>query len=142
MIFMESLKKWPVVFFVGGGRARKNPVLVDDAAQGLFAMAGNQKTYGKTYNFSGGEEISILNLARLMLRHQGLSKPILRVPVPVCRVAASWMERVMNRPLLTQYAISRILHDAAPDNTEARRDLGYNPVGIREGLKRCYPLGP
>jgi hypothetical protein len=50
------------------------------------------------------------------------------------------MEKTMKRPPLTRYGISRILHEAAPDNSSARRDLGYNPVGVREGMQRAYPL--
>lgn len=140
MMFLDQLKKWPVVPFIGSGAAKKNPVLADDVVKGLAAIADNPRTYGKIYNFSGGEEVSIRDLARLMLKHQGLSKPFLPIPVPLCRLAAFVMERTMKRPPLTQYAISRILHEAASDNSDARRDLGYEPVGVTEGLKRCYPV--
>lgn len=140
MMFMESLKKYPVVPFVGRGRARKNPVLADDIVKGLLPIANNPKAYGKTYNFSGGEEISMWNLAHLMLKHQGISKRFIPVPIPICRCIAFVMEKTMRRPPLTQYAISRMEHEAAPDHSEACRDLGYNPAGVTEGLQRCYPL--
>lgn len=48
------------------------------------------------------------------------------------------MEKTMKKPFLTRYAISRILHEASTDNSDAREDLGYAPVGIREGLRICY----
>jgi NADH dehydrogenase len=140
LMFLESLTRYPVVAFIGRGRAMKSPVLVDDVVHGLLAVAGNPKTYGKTYNFSGGEVISIWDLARLMLKHRGIRKPFLVVPVPVCRALAWFMERTMKRPPLTRYGISRILHDAALDNSSARLDLDYNPVGVREGLRRIFPL--
>ncbi len=104
MMFMESLKKYPVVPFVGRGRARKNPVLADDIVKGLLPIANNPKAYGKTYNFSGGEEISMWNLAHLMLKHQGISKRFIPVPIPICRCIAFVMEKTMRRPPLTQYA--------------------------------------
>lgn len=140
MMFMDYLKKYPVAPFIGRGRALKNPVLVEDAVKGLAAIADNPKTYGKTYNFSGGEEISIWDLARLMLKHQGISKPFLPLPLPVCRFIASLMERFMSNPPLTGYAISRIEQDASPDNTSAREDLGFDPIGVTEGMNICYPL--
>ncbi len=108
--------------------------------KGLLAVAGNTPGYGKTYHFSGGQEISIRELAGLMLKHAGLKKPIVPIPLPICRLAALIMEKTLSRPPLTRYAISRILHDAAPDHAEARQDLGYDPVGVAEGLQRCYPL--
>jgi len=140
LLFLESLMKYPVVPFVGRGRAKKNPVLADDVVRGLRAIAGNDRTYGRIYNLSGGEEIGIADLARLMLKHQGVRKPFVHIPLPLCRVAAFALERTMSRPPLTRYAISRIEEEAALDNSSARRDLGYDPVGVREGLARCFPL--
>lgn len=140
MGFLESLLKYPVVPFVGKGRALKNPVHVDDMGRGLLAIAENPKSHGKTYNFTGGEEISIRDLARLMLRHQGVSRPFLHIPLPICRAAAFVMEATMKNPPLTSYAITRIEQNATPDNSEARRDLGYNPIGVTEGMERSFPL--
>jgi NADH dehydrogenase len=140
LMFLESLTKYPVVPFIGRGRAMKSPVLADDIVRGLLAVAGNPKAYGQTYNFSGGEDISIRDLARLMLKHKGISKPFLHVPLPACRAAAWVMERTMKRPPLTRYGISRILHEAALDHSSAARDLGYDPVGVREGMQMVYPL--
>jgi len=138
MMFMESLLKYPVVPFVGRGLARKNPVLADDVVTGLIPIAGNPKTYDKTYSFVGGEEITIYDLARLMLACRGISKPIFRIPLPLCRLAAFVMEKTMKNPPLTRYAISRIEHDAPFSIAEARADLGYDPIGVTEGLRRCY----
>jgi NADH dehydrogenase len=138
--FMRSLLKYPVVPFLGSGRARKNPVHVDDMGRGLLAIAGNPRSHGKIYNFTGGEEISIRDLARLILRHQGVSKPFLHIPLPICRAAAFLMEKTMKNPPLTRYAITRIEQDASPDNSQARRDLGYDPIGIRDGMERSFPL--
>jgi nucleoside-diphosphate-sugar epimerase len=140
MGFLDSLMKYPIVPFVGKGLARKNPVHVDDIGRGLLAIAGNPLTHGKIYNFSGGEEISIRDLARLMLRHQGISKPFVHVPLPLCRAAVFLMEKTMKNPPLTRYAISRIEQDAAADHSEAGRDLGYDPIGVTEGMERSYPL--
>lgn len=140
MGFLESLLKYPVVPFVGRGLAKKNPVFVEDIGRGLLAIAENLKSHGKTYDFCGGEEISIRDLAKLMLRHQGVSKPFVHIPLPICRAAAFVLEKTMKNPPLTRYAISRIEQDAAPDNSEARRDLGYDPIGVTEGMERSYPI--
>lgn len=140
MLFMAALERFPVVPFVGRGAALKNPVHSDDLIRGLAAIAGNPLTYGKTYNFSGGEAITILELARLILRHRGRQRPFVHLPLPLCRWLACLGERLLRHPPLTLYGISRIEAAANPDNSEARRDLGYNPIGVREGLQRCYPL--
>jgi nucleoside-diphosphate-sugar epimerase len=140
MMFLEYLKKYPVVPFVGRGKAPKNPVHVDDLIKGFVAVEGNPKAFGKTYNFSGGEEITIWDQAKLMLKHQGMKKVFIPIPVWLCRLLAAVMERVMTRPPLTQYAIARIVQDANLDHSSATEDLGYRPVGFREGLQKCFPI--
>jgi nucleoside-diphosphate-sugar epimerase len=139
MLFLDSLRKFPVVPFIGRGRGRKNPVDAEDIVRGLAAVEGNPRTRGRVYNLSGGETVTIRELARLTLRQLGLRKPILTIPLPVCRAAAFLMERTMADPPLTRYAISRIVADADLDNGPARRDLGYDPIGIRAGLAKYFP---
>ncbi|MFC1895871.1 NAD-dependent epimerase/dehydratase family protein [Thermodesulfobacteriota bacterium] len=84
MLFMDYLKKSPVVPFIGRGQAKRDPVLADDVVSGLLKIAGNPQAYGKIYNFSGGEEISIWELAKLMLKVRGMTRVLLPIPVPVC----------------------------------------------------------
>jgi NADH dehydrogenase len=139
-MFLDYLRKYPVVPFIGRGRALKNPVHVDDLMHGFLAVVNNPVAYGKTYNFSGGEDISIWDLAHLMLKHQRISKPFLPLPVPLCTSGARLLEGRMVRPPLTWNVIAGITQDANLDNSDARRDLGYAPIGIHEGLQRCFPL--
>jgi len=141
-LFWDYLKKFPLVVpFVGWGGALKNPVHVDDLVDGLIALAGCEKAYDKTYNFCGGEEISIGDLARLMLQYSGKRKIILPVPAPVCKAAALVLEKVMKNPPLTWNAVAGVTQDANLDRSEAERDLGYKPIGVREGFKRCFHGG-
>ena len=32
------------------------------------------------------------------------------------------------------------MQDANLDNSEARADLGYEPISFREGLQKAYPI--
>jgi nucleoside-diphosphate-sugar epimerase len=141
-IFLRYLQRFPVVPFIGSGEAIKRPVWAHDIATGLLSLAGNPLSYGRTYNFSGGEAISILDLARLLLAHHGGSRPFLHLPVPLCRAGATLMGALMSRPPLTHSAIAGIVHDADLDPTDAIRDLGYRPLGVREGFQRCFPILP
>ncbi len=140
MMYLDYLKKYPVVPFIGNGKAIKNPVHVDDLMHGLLAVPGNSKSYGKTYAFCGSEEISVKHLGRLMLKHQGISKPFLHLPVTLCKMIATVMAATMQNPPLSWNAIAGITQDANPDWSQARADLGYNPIGITEGLQKCFPI--
>jgi nucleoside-diphosphate-sugar epimerase len=140
MMFLNYLRRFPVVPFIGRGNAIKRPVFAGDIVDGLLRLAGNDTSLGKTYNFSGGERISIGALARLMLKHHGLSRRFVHVPVPVCKALAAGLQRVMARPPLTTNAIAGIVNDADLDPDQATRELGYRPLGVHEGFSRCFPL--
>jgi nucleoside-diphosphate-sugar epimerase len=139
-MFLAYLKKYPVVPFIGAGRALKRPVHCDDLMKGFLAIAGNAKTYGKTYAFSGGEAIAIRDMAKLMLKHVGQEKPLITIPIPICRIIAFFAEKFQKRPILTWNAIAGVMQNANLDNSEAQTDLDYQPVSFREGLQKAYPI--
>ncbi len=138
MMFAEYLRKYPIIPFIGRGDAIKNPVFVDDIVKGLLSVLDNRKTYNKTYVFNGGEEISICNLARLILRSQGISKPFIFIPVPLCKLIAYIMAKTMKNPPFNKYTISRITHNIIFKNIESRKDLAYDPIGISEGIVNVF----
>ena len=140
MMFMDYLLKYPVVPFIGRGKSLKNPVDVDDLMKGMLAIPGNERCYGKIYNFSGGEEISIWDLGKLMLKHKGREKIFIPVPVWLCKVMASVMKRFMKKPPLTWNVIAGITQDGNLDYSSAKHDIGYNPIGIHEGMKKYFPM--
>jgi nucleoside-diphosphate-sugar epimerase len=107
--------------------------------EALAKMAGNPRTHGKTYNISGGEAVTIAELARLMMLHAGDGpKPFLHVPVALCRAAALVLGRVMRDPPLNVYTVASQINDADLDPSEAMRDLDWHPIGVRAGLARCF----
>jgi nucleoside-diphosphate-sugar epimerase len=139
-LYLDYLKKFPVVPFIGGGRALKRPVFVEDIRAGLMALDGAKIAYNKTYNFSGGEAITMLQFSRLCLRLLNQAhKPILRLPVFFFKLAARLMKRVMKNPVLKWQTIAGIIQDANLDPASAMADLGYRPAKVSEKLPACFP---
>jgi nucleoside-diphosphate-sugar epimerase len=135
-LYAEFVRRFPVVPLVAGGRARKRPVHVQDLLEGLLAMAGNPVTYGKTYNLSGGESVTLRELAELMLERRGLHKPMLALPAAACAIAARVWGKLNRRPLLMEHTLAGLTQDADLDPSQAMQDLGYRPIGVREGLRK------
>jgi nucleoside-diphosphate-sugar epimerase len=101
-------------------------------------MAGNDLTFGKIYNLSGGESITLEGLGRLMLDRLGEAKPFLHLPVPLCRALAQVLTLAMKDPPLTPYAVAGFTNHADLDCADAVRDLGYRPRGVRAGIEGCF----
>jgi nucleoside-diphosphate-sugar epimerase len=138
MMFLDYLKRFPIVPFIGSGAALKRPVWSEDVVDGLERLAGASIAHGKTYNFSGGEAISMRELAELLLQYHDRPRPVLPLPVFACRAAAALLGMLMERPPLTSSAIAGIVNDANLDPSEAMRDLGYAPLGVRAGFQQCF----
>jgi nucleoside-diphosphate-sugar epimerase len=135
-LYADFVKRFPVVPLVAGGRARKRPVHVDDLLAGLLAMAGNPVTFGKTYNLSGGESVTLRELAELMLARQGLKKPMVGIPASLCAIAARAWGFWKHQPLLMEHTMAGLVQDADLDPSQAMQDLGYRPLGVREGIRK------
>lgn len=140
MMFLAYLRRFPVVPFIGNGSALKRPVWSGDVIDGLARLLGNPIALGKTYNLSGAEAISMLELARLLLAHHDRERPFVPVPVPLCRALATLGALALRRPPLTHSAIAGVVNDADLDPSLAMRELGYRPLGVREGFHRCFPI--
>lgn len=140
MMFLDYLRRFPVVPFIGAGRARKRPVWSGDVVDGLVRLLGSEVALGKTYNLSGAEAITMLELAQLLLAHQDRKRPFLHLPVPLCRALAGLAALLMKRPPLTHSAIAGVVHDADLEPDLAMSELGYRPLGVREGFHRCFPI--
>jgi NADH dehydrogenase len=138
--FLTYLRRFPLVPFIGDGAAKKRPVWAGDVVAGLAAIAGNARTHGRTYNLSGAEPISIVELARLKLAHHGLSRRFLHLPVRLCRALAAVMGKLMRDPQLNEYTIAGMINDADLEPDLAIAELGYRPLGVRAGFARCFPL--
>jgi nucleoside-diphosphate-sugar epimerase len=139
-MFLAYLRRFPIVPFIGRGSARKRPVWSEDVIDGLLRLCGNPVSHGKRYNLSGGESISMLEFARLLLCHHAAERPFIKIPVPAVRALAHALGLVMPRPPLTHNAIAGVINDADLDPSEAMIELGYHPVGVREGFRRCFPI--
>jgi len=140
MMFLAYLRRFPVVPFIGAGAALKRPVWAEDIVDGLLKLASAPVAFGKTYNFSGAEAISMRELAELLLLHLDRPRPFLSVPVWMCRALAAVLPLVMQRPPLTSSAIAGVINDANLDPTLAMTELGYAPLAVRAGFQRCYPI--
>lgn len=140
VLYRQNLLRFPVVPMIGRGDAKKRPVHSQDIVDGLVAIAGNLRAYGKTYNFSGGESISMRDFSQVILEHAGVHKAFVSVPVIFCKAAAVVLSAISTRSPLSLQAIAGIVNDADLSPDDAIRDLGYHPRGFREGMKQCFPL--
>jgi NADH dehydrogenase len=140
LMYLDYLGRFPVVPFIGIGRARKRPVWASDVVDGLLRLAGNPIAHDRTYNFSGPDTVTIAQLGRKLLAVHGRRRLFVPIPVALCRALAHVLARLVRRPPLTPSAIDAIVNDADLDPSLAIRELGYRPLSLDDGLRRCFAI--
>jgi hypothetical protein len=58
------------------------------------------------------------------------------VPASLCRIAARVWGALNHQPMLMEHTLAGLTQDADLDHSAATLDLGYQPRGVRAGIKR------
>src|SRR5437879_13537101 len=91
---------FPVVPVPGDGKARFQPVHVDDIAQAMVAAVQRREISG-AHQIGGAEPVTYDEMLAETMRGTGKRRPTLHVPVPLMKPAAFAMGLVMSDPPVT-----------------------------------------
>ena len=132
---IRRLLRQRVVLVLAGGRQARNLVYVDDVVRGLLA-AERCGAMGEEYVL-GGEEIAPREFGRLVLSLAGL-RPLatLSLPAGPALAAARIADLLRRSGPGSGYttAVQVLLREWRFSSDRARRDLGYRPRPLAEGL--------
>jgi NADH dehydrogenase len=138
-IYIENINRVPFfLLLVGGGKARKRPVCINDVVDGLALIANNQLTYEKIYNFSGGTDISMRDFTALICKTFGIRRFMVSVPMWLSYFLAGILKMFVSCPVLRKDTILGVTMDANFSFKEAKNDIGYNPISIEEGFNKYF----
>lgn len=133
---VRLLRRIPLVFpIVGSGRARLQPVYIDDVVAAIETVVAHPRARGKTYNVSGATVVRFEALVDMILTEIGLRRLKVRVPASLCTMVARGVATLFPASFLSPEAILGLSQDAALDHGEFQRDLGYSPLPLEVGLK-------
>lgn len=132
----RALQKWPVHPLPDGGRMKWQPVFTWDVVSALLAALDRAEAIGHDFTIAGPDPITYAEMVRTMTRQMKVRRLLVPVPLALVRGAMALMGRVTKRPLLTADQIDRLREDKIFDITDARRDLGFDPISFEEGIRR------
>lgn len=125
----------PVVPVIGDGKARYQPVHVDDLCAVIEGCLREPKTGGKTYSVGGPEAITLEGLIDLVAARQGKSPIKVHLPGPVAMLIANAMALVFASPPLSRSNVLGAIQSVPDaDYTGIFAELGLRPRTLAEGL--------
>jgi nucleoside-diphosphate-sugar epimerase len=127
--FFERLSRGRPILIPGEGFPFVHLVHVQDVANLMCSVIGNEQTVGQIYNVAGAELSSVLGCIALMARVVGVQPEIVHVPMEIARHA---------RPPLMHWGES-ILGGTVYSIDKALRNLDWEPsFGLEAAYRQSY----
>lgn len=131
-LFAGLIARMPVLP-VFGGKARLQPLFVDDAAEAIVnALAGPAKHGGKTYEIAGPEVLAVSELHQRIAAAQGRERAFVAVPDPLAALFAALPGTPMNSDQWALLKRGNVPSGALP----GLKALGVNPRPLALFLDR------
>jgi uncharacterized protein YbjT (DUF2867 family) len=133
---VASLRRWPVHPLVAGGKMKWQPVFTWDVVQALVEALDRPETIGREYTIAGPEPITYREMVRTILREAKLRRLLFPIPFGLAKAAVNLVHRFSATPRIRPDQIDRLREDKIFDISDARRDLGFNPIPFADGIRR------
>lgn len=117
-------------FNIGGGKARKSMVLVEDVATFIPQVAA----VGGIYNLTDGIHPDFNELSNAISKQKN-KKPPLNIPFFIAKILGVVGDVFRNKLPVSSSKIKKITCDLTFDDSKARKLLGWNPKSILDYLQ-------
>jgi len=119
---------------IGKGQYKLAPVYVEDAAEAVINAVKRNNLSGKRYIICGPEEFSYKELVEVIISFKGLKRQIVNIPLNFLKFVF-WLASIFKTNIIAYDQLDRLIVGKPSDISEARRDLGFNPRKMSEGLR-------
>lgn len=114
----------------GGGKARFQPVAVDDVAHAIGAALDGAGAERESYALGGPEALSLRQMVRRVLVAMRTKRLLVGVPVPLIRPLVAIAQRVLPNPPVTTSLLDLLAFDNTVGSVSAWRELGITPTSF------------
>ncbi len=136
------VKSFPLIPIVGSGKAKFQPVQIDDVAES-FSRAVNDPigTSNKTYELGGARPYTYEQMIDTIAAKVGKKKPKIHVPLPLMKVAVKFSEPLPKalRPPVTSEQLKMLSLDNSTEHSATGDLLGRGPVALENGIDYLLP---
>jgi nucleoside-diphosphate-sugar epimerase len=132
---LRFVRKAPWVLVLGDGRWASAPVYVGDVSQAVMSCLDSRSTIGRAYDIGGPDSISFDELIDRLGAAVGRRPRKLHLPFSLALAIARVVARLPRAPI----TVSNVLgsnQDTHIDIAPARRDFGFDPIGLATGLEK------
>lgn len=112
----------------GGGRARFQPVHVDDVARAVAIALGRSEAVGRAYALGGPAQLSLRQMTERVLVAMEAKRWLVSLPTAVLRPLIAIAQRVLPSPPVTTALLDLLAIDNVVQGDALREDFGLVPI--------------
>ncbi len=115
--FARLVPLTPIIFpIIGGADAKFQPVWVEDVAAAVVKSLDDPSTIGREYELGGPEVLTLEDIERRTLQAIGAKRIMIRLPMPLIRLAVLFMEKLLPAPPVTRSLLELLSVRNVPTN--------------------------
>lgn len=136
-----TIRVGPVVPFIGSGKARFQPIHVDDVARCVDRVLVDSSYNGETIEIGGPDILSYREITDMIIRAFGNWKVKVRVPMGLMRSALPFLRLASRHPPITKVQLDMLSLDnvTAEDSVEANFD--FKPRSLEGNIDYILDMG-
>lgn len=144
--FAKLVPLTPIVFpIVGDGRARFQPVWVEDVVTCIVQALDDSSTIGLIAELGGPEVLTLEDIERRTLQALGARRWMIRTPVALLRPAVLALEILLPAPPVTRSLLELLAVDNTPRDNRLQRFVPtprpFTPENVAEYMRRFTVRG-
>ncbi|WP_408896326.1 SDR family oxidoreductase [Pararoseomonas baculiformis] len=133
------LRRLPLAPLPGGGRALVQPIHQSDVTRAVMAALGREWAEPQAVVIAGPQPLRYADFLRAVCRAAGFRPPpVVPLPLPPLLAAAALLRMVPHLPRIRAAELRRLTEDKAFDTGPMRKLLGFEPMGLEEGLALTF----
>lgn len=131
---INIIEKSPFIPIIGNGQYLLSPVHADDLIQSILAILKNNAYSKKIYTIAGPEEFTYSELTDKISKILGVKRRKIFIPLSVFEFLA-FVFYLFKKDILVRDQIPRLICKKSSDIAPAKKELGFNPRTLKEGIK-------
>ncbi len=140
-LFAKLARFSPMLPVMGGGRARLQPVAVEEVAVCFVKALTEPRSIGKAFDLCGLDQLTMPEILRAILAATGRRRWIVRIPLPLAKLQARCLEvlypAILRRaPPLNRDQLIMLEEDNLGDPRSAMELFALKATRFSEGLAR------
>lgn len=112
----------------GGGRARFQPVAVDDVAKVIRLVLEKKEAVGQIYALGGSVPLTLRQMVERIMTAMGTTRTLVSIPIPLLRPVVALAQRLLPSPPVTSSLLDLLAVDNTVENNALTDTFGVTPM--------------